>query len=118
VRSLYKIFSVGIGKRVQVQLVKLVAQKEAAGNWGTPAEAETIGVWAEISNPSGFRDYQNGQTQLGQTKRFLIRYRFDKHINCEWKIRYDDKDWTISEKQKIDEKRFYWRITATSKADV
>lgn len=108
----------GIGKRVQVQLVKLESTQSASGNWETATEGDKFGVWAEVSNPSGFRDYQNGQTQLGNTKRFLIRFRFDKYINCEWKIRYEGKDWTISNKQKVDEKRFYWSITASSKADV
>lgn len=107
----------GIGERKQVNLVQLLSSKAANGNWVT-TEGIRFSSWAEITNPSGFRDYQNGQTQLGTTKRFKIRFRFDQFPNCDWKINYDGRDWTISEKQKLDEKRFYWLITATSKADV
>jgi SPP1 family predicted phage head-tail adaptor len=108
----------GIGSRQQVQLIQVLTVKAAAGNWTENVEGLKFGVWAEISNPSGFRDYQNGQTQLGTTKRFKIRFRFDKFPNADWKIRYDEKEWTISTKGKLDEKRFYWLITAQSKADV
>lgn len=108
----------GIGVRKQVQLVQVVSTKADTGNWTTNTEGLRFGVWAEIGYPSGFRDYQNGQTQLGTTKRFKIRFRFDKYPNADWKVKYDGKDWTISEKQKLDEKRFYWLITAQSKADV
>jgi SPP1 family predicted phage head-tail adaptor len=107
----------GIGQRKQVQLVQIVSTKQAAGNW-VEAEGVKFGAWAEVSNASGFRDYQNGQTQLGNTKRFLIRFRFDKYPNADWKIRYENKDWTISNRQAVNEKRFYWSITAQSKSDV
>lgn len=105
----------GIGIRKQVQLVQMVSVKQAGGNWVTVEGART-GVWAEVTNPSGFRDYAHGQTQLGETKRFKIRYRFDKFPDADWLIRYDNKDWTITEKRKINEKRFYWQITATVKS--
>lgn len=100
-----------------MQLVQLVTAKTAEGR-NTETEGDKIGLWADISNTSGFRTADNGQTQLGTTKNFLIRFRMDKYPNCNWKIRYEGKDWTISTIQKVDEKRFYWRMTATSKADV
>lgn len=108
----------GIGQRVQVQLVKLVTVKGADGNWTTPTEGDKFGVWAEVSNTSGFREYAQGQTQLGKTKTFLIRFRFDKYPGADWKIRYQEADWTISERDNVDEKRFYWRIRATKRDDV
>lgn len=116
-RAVHKRERMGIGERKQVKLIQMITAKVADGNWVT-TEGERFGAWAEISNPSGFRDYQNGQTQLGSTKKFLIRFRFDKYPDCDWKVRYDGKDWTISERRKVDEKRFYWLITATSKANV
>ena len=106
----------GIGQRKQVQLIQYTADKNIAGAWievaGTPRN-----LWAEISNPSGFRAYQNGQTQLGETKDFLIRFRFDLFPNCNWKIVYGGRRWTISENRAIAEKQFYYRLTATSKSD-
>lgn len=108
----------GIGARKQIQLVQVVSTKGEAGNWTDNVEGLRFGLWAEITNPSGFRDYQNGQTQLGQTKRFKVRFRFDKYPGADWKVKYDERTWTISDKQKLDEKRFYWLITAQSKSDV
>ena len=106
-----------IGKRAQVQLVQLLVAKDGHGR-NIEQEGQRYGAWAEVSNPSGFRTYEGGQTQLGATKRFMIRFRFDRYPDCNWKIRYENKDWTLSSIEKMNEKRFYWRITATSKANV
>ncbi len=107
----------GIGQRKQIQIIPVIATKAAAGNW-ISTEQDAVGVWAEVTDPSGFRTYQNGQTQLGETKNFLIRYRFDRFPNCDWKLIYDSRRWTVSEIRKMDEKRFYYRLTATSKSNV
>jgi SPP1 family predicted phage head-tail adaptor len=94
-----------------------VSTQGAGGNW-TNAEGTKYGCWAEIADPSGFRVFENSQDKLGNTRSFKVRYRFDKFPNVTWKIRYDGKDWDISEIQKLDEKKFYYRITATAKHDV
>lgn len=107
----------GIGQRKQIRLKQVLVTVDAAGR-NIESSGQSFSVWAEISNPSGFRDYQNGQTQLGKTKRFLVRFRFDRFPNCDWKIEYENKDWTVSEIQRVSEKNFYWQITATSKSDV
>ncbi len=107
----------GIGLRKQVQLVQILSTKDGSGRWQS-YEGEKFGVWAEVSNTSGFRQYEHGQTQLGSTKTFLVRFRFDKHPNCDWKVRYQGKDWTISEREQVNEKRFYWSIRAQSTSDV
>lgn len=104
----------GIGKRKMIQLVYVANEKAAAGNW-VQEPKEFYNTWAEISNPSGFRDYMNGQTQLGNTKRFLVRFRFDLFPGADWKVKYLSKEWTISEIQRVDEKKFYWTVRATSK---
>lgn len=107
----------GIGNRKQIRLSQVLVTVDGNGR-----NIESVGAnyscWAEVTNPSGFRDYQNGQTQLGKTKRFLVRFRFDKFPNADWKIEYENKDWTVTEIQKSDEKNFYWQLTATSKSDV
>jgi SPP1 family predicted phage head-tail adaptor len=107
----------GIGLRHQVQLVQILVAQDTDGR-NKEQEGDKYGVWSEITQPSGFRDYQNGQTQMGNTKKFLIRFRFNKYPDCNWKIRYEGKDWTISNIQKQNEKRFYWSLTATAKSDV
>lgn len=105
-----------IGNRKQVRITPYTSAQNAAGSSvetaGTP-----IDIWAEVSNPSGFRAYQNGQTQLGETKDFLIRYRFDQFPNCNWRLIYDGRNWAVSGIRKVDEKKFYYRVTATSKSD-
>lgn len=107
----------GIGQTKQIQLVQIASTQGTGGAWNE-TEGEKYGCWAEITNPSGFRTYDRGQVQLGTTKTFKVRFRFDRYPNANWKIRYDGKDWTISERQADNEKRFYWLITATAKADV
>ncbi len=102
----------GIGQRKQVQLVQIAVAQGVSGR-NTETEGQKFGVWADIINPSGFREYENGKTTLGQTKLFKIRFRFDRFPDADWKIRYDNSDWTISKLLKQDEKRFYWLITAT-----
>lgn len=107
----------GIGQRRQVQLIQILSVRGNQHEW-VETEGQKVGCWAEISNPRGYREYSDGQTQLGTTKVFLIRFNFNKYPNADWKIRYEGKDWTISARESVDEKRFYWRFTAQSKADV
>lgn len=107
----------GIGQTKQIQLVQIASTQGTGGAW-TESEGEKYGCWAEISNPSGVRVYERGQRQISTTKTFKVRFRFDKYPNVNWKVIYDGKDWDIHERQAQDEKRFYWLITATAKADV
>lgn len=107
----------GIGTSKPIQLRQTVVTINDRGR-NIQSQGSIINTWAEVTNPSGFRDYSNGQTQLGSTKRFLVRFRFDLHPNSDWVIRYEGKDWTVSEIQKVEERQFYWQLTATSKSDV
>lgn len=107
----------GIGARKPIQLIEVVKTLDADGrNVNTPQTP--VDTWAEIDSPSGSRDFMNGQTTMGQTKDFLIRYDFTSQPDVHWFIRYDGKDWTIQNRIAIDEKSFYWRITAQSKGNV
>jgi SPP1 family predicted phage head-tail adaptor len=101
----------GIGQRKQIQLVQMNREKGTDGKWISAAE-DTFTTWAEVLSPSGGRSYEHGQTVLDNTRRFLIRYRFDKFPFADWKVRYQGKDWTVKNLQQQDEKRFYWAITA------
>lgn len=107
----------GIGARKPVQLVRTLITKDAEG-MNENTEQPPVNTWAEITNPSGSREYANNQSLLSQTKDFLIRYDFDNQPDVHWSIRYDGKDWTIQNRIAIDEKLFYWRITAQTKANV
>lgn len=104
----------GIGNTRQIKLIQITPVKGAEGNWSSEIET-SYNAWADISNASQFRDYQNGQVQLGENKRFKVRFRFDQYPGADWKVRYMNKDWTVSSITQEDEKRFYWIITAQAK---
>lgn len=107
----------GIGQRRPIELVQIVSAKDSAGRWQS-SEGEVFQTWADVASVSGFREYQVGQTQLGETKTFQVRFRFNKYPNCDWKVRYDGKVWTVSEIEKVNEKQFYWLLRATTRGDV
>jgi len=107
----------GIGQRKRITLSQVLVTQNSDGE-NIESEGAFFKAWAEVSNPSGFRDYINGQTQLGKTKTFLIRFRFDRYPNADWKIVYEGKQWTVSEISRVSEKNFYWQLTAVSKNDV
>jgi SPP1 family predicted phage head-tail adaptor len=106
----------GIGQMRQVSIIPLTHSKSDSGAW-QKTEGTPYRVWAEVTDPSGFNVYQNGQTQLGQTKTFTIRFRFDRTPDCDWRLIYDGRRWTVTEIRRVDEKKFYYRLTATSKSD-
>lgn len=103
----------GIGQRRQIQLVQITPSKGSEGNWNSEVET-TFNSWAEITNVTSGRDYANGQVSLGQSKRFKVRFRFDQYPGADWKVKYDNRDWTVSSVAKENEKQFYWIITASS----
>lgn len=107
----------GIGRRKRVTLTTVLVTTDANGR-NIEADGDSYRAWAEVTNPSGFRAYLNGQTQLGKTKLFKLRFRFDKYPGAEWKIGYENKEWTVSEIQRVSEKNFYWEVTAASKSHV
>lgn len=104
----------GIGQRQQIQLVHVPNTQSVSGNWEQQPK-ERYNTWAEVSSPSGFRDYQNGQTQLGLTKRFQIRFRFDLFPGADWEVKYQSKEYTVQSIERVNEKKFYWTIRGTAK---
>lgn len=103
----------GIGARKRVQLVGVTVTQNVEGTNVNTAQA-AIDTWAEVRNPSGFRQFINGMSLLGETKDFFIRYDFGVVLTKTWHIVYDGKKWVPSQVQKIDEKKFYYRITAST----
>lgn len=107
----------GIGRMKQIVLVPLVTVQAGAGNsqssYGTP-----FNTWAEITDTSGSRSWVNGQTQMETVKDFLIRFDASHLPTGSYVIRYDAYEWTIQNRIPIDEKRFYYRITAQAKGNV
>jgi head-tail adaptor len=97
-----------------IKLVKNVVTKEAGGNWGEPTETE-YDLWAELLDPpSAFRTYE-AQTQLGQVKRFRIRFKYNLEPTANWKIKFRGFEWTVMSIEPEKERMFYWIITARHK---
>lgn len=106
----------GIGNRVKIQLVQFTAAvTDVSGRW-TESEGDKFGCWAEATDLSGSRTGTD-QKQLENTKRFLVRFRFNKYPSVQWRVRFRGKDWAITKFTQVDEKRFMWDITATSVND-
>lgn len=102
-----------IGTRRQIKLIQITPAKGSEGNWNSEVET-SFNTWADITNVNQSRDYERGQVQLGESKRFKVRFRFDQYPGADWKVSYGGKDWTVSSVRKEDEKQFYWIITASS----
>lgn len=106
-----------IGSRKQVEIRPYTSTKGAAGqNEETPGTP--VRVWAEVQSPSGSRSYEHGQTKIGNTRDFIIGYRFDRFPNSSWRIMYDGKLWTVDSIEKIEERRFFYRLNASAKGNV
>jgi len=111
----------GIGQRQPIILRKVtVAIDPTTGRNVEAQDEDPTGIyktWAEVTGSGGGRDYLNGQIGLTHTRDFLVRFRFDKFPNCEWKITYQGTPWTVSNIRRVDEKKFYWTFSATRKND-
>lgn len=103
--------SVGTWKRIQ--LLKVVNNKTAAGNWGVPSKTRYT-TYAEVTRGSGSRNYQNGQTVLGDSYTFKVRYNGSLDMNAQWQLVYDKRQFTVTSIGRDKEKKFYWIIEATS----
>lgn len=109
----------GIGERKQVQLILVSAEASVTGKWQeSRPEGPKWGAWAEILRASGSRGYDQSQTQMSHERRFRIRFRFDKYPGANWFIRYQGKDYAVSNIEREDEKKFYWLLTGNAKSDV
>jgi SPP1 family predicted phage head-tail adaptor len=104
-----------VGTRKQIQLINILVTQGSDGQWSNQTES-IHNTWAEVSNVNSFRDYENGQTGSGLTKRFRVRFKFDHEpLAADWKIRYQGKDYQVTGVVREDEKKFYWIMTAQTK---
>lgn len=98
-----------------IKLVKNVEGAKGAGGRYSDPVSEEFNLFAELLEPSSaFRTY-DAQTQLGQVKRFRIRFRDELSVNGNWKIEFRGKEWTIISIEQEKERMFYWLITARHK---
>lgn len=62
----------------------------------TEQEVEYLSCWSKISNMSGTEIYKAGTDYSKVITRFVIRYRKDKVMTTDMKIRYKDKLYNIT----------------------
>ena len=93
----------------QIRIEKWGAVKDAKGDM-KESILVAYNMWAEPVKISGSLSQTIGQTKLNNQVRFKIRFRPDWHINSAWKIDYLSQRYTITNIQRIDEKRFNWII--------
>ena len=95
--------------KVQIRLEKWVVAKDSHGN-----AVEQIGnaynTWAQIVPQNGQRVNLSGQIQLSKSKQFKIRFRPDWVLDGNWKIIYLQTRYTITNIQRLNEKRYNWII--------
>jgi len=95
--------------KTQIRIEKWGASKDANGNM-KEAVQNIYNLWAEIVQSSGVRTDSQGQTRLNKTRTFKIRFRPDWQVDSTWKLVYLKKRYSITDIERIQEKRFNWLI--------
>jgi SPP1 family predicted phage head-tail adaptor len=93
----------------QIRVEKWIAPKDASGDAKERIEV-AYNLWAEPVKIGGNRNDTMGQTRFNNRVSFKIRFRPDWKINSAWKIDYLGERYTITNIQRIDEKRYNWLI--------
>lgn len=106
----------GIGTRKQILIVSVAPVKDGDGLMKPNLEVLFAG-WAEVTNPSGGRNYFVGQDSLDHTKFFKIRNHQAITSDVHTRLIYAGKRYTVSSIEKDSEKNFYWNVRATAKTD-
>lgn len=101
----------GIGSLKMVKLYEYTFERSVNGDL-QETKALRAKTYAQVSDNGGVRSETSGQTVLDDTKVFLIRWRSDWALKGTWRVRYFGKDYTISKIERVNEKRFNWRIIA------
>lgn len=106
-----------IGKRKQIKIISVAPTIETGTGLSKPNEIVLFSGWAEVTNPSGGRNYFIGQDSLDHTKLFKIRHNQGITADVHTRLIYAGKRYTVSSIEKDREKNFYWNIRATAKTD-
>lgn len=70
--------------------------------------------WAEVEDQGGNRSNDQGRSRLNKSMQFRIRFRPDWKLTGTWKIIYLGKRYTITNIERINEKRFNWLVNGES----
>jgi len=95
--------------KFQIRVEKWVVNKDANGNM-IEAIQRAYNLGAELVQQGGGRIDTAGQTRLTNNKQFKIRFRPDWKLTGSWKFKYLQKRYTITNIERVNEKRFNWII--------
>lgn len=82
-----------LNKRISILSISTVQDDYG---FETEQEIEYLNCWCKISNMSGSEIFKAGADYSKVITRFIIRYRKDKGITPDMKIRYKDKLYNIT----------------------
>lgn len=102
-----------VGQRKQIKIIDVTPVKDANGNL-KPEQTVLFAGWAEVTNPSGGRNYFNAQDSLEHTKFFKIRNYQAIEADVNTRLLYSGKRYTVNSIEKDKEKNFYWIVRATA----
>lgn len=103
-----------IGLRKKIKIIDVNPEKDENGLM-KPNTIVLFFGWAEVTNPSSFRNFLVGQDSMDFTKLFKIRNQQPITTNVNTRLIYSGKTYTVNSIEKDEEKNFYWNIRATAK---
>lgn len=95
--------------KIQIRVEKWVVTRDYNGN-AIEGIQQAYNLWAELVQQGGGRIDTAGQVRLTNSKQFKIRFRPDWKLTGSWKFKYLQKRYTITEIERLNEKRFNWII--------
>lgn len=97
----------------QIRLEKYGIVKDGNGN-AVESINSAYNRFAEVVRTGGFRSDSNGQTKLNNSIQFKVRFRPDWKISGMWKLIYNGSRYSITQIQRLNERRFNWIINCES----
>lgn len=103
----------GIGKYKPIKLFRYdLGLPSQNGNYSENSTVQYL-LWAEVTDESGNRVFNNGLAQLSDTKTFKIYYR-GYNPYARYVIQYYGNYYEISAARRVNEQRFNWVLTAST----
>lgn len=101
---------VGVGGLKRIKLIEYTTSKDGNGD-NIETLANSYPIYAEVTDKGGGRSFDNG-VNLSKSKTFRIWFKPSWVLTGNWIIRYFGTDYTITNIERINEKRFNWIVSA------
>lgn len=103
-----------IGQMKPIKLNKYTVTQDGNGD-NTEVLTDSYRIWAMVDDGGGSRSVNQGKTNLDHTRTFNVWFRNGFNLTTEWRIKYNGKEYAITNVERINEKRFNYRITGTTR---